>query len=156
MKSSDWLPMESAPLNPYGKAFGPMVLIWCSAGNEPVSAWYEPSGGTDNGPRWVMLNGDVLADGDALAWMPIAAPWQVLDREADSKPLEAKCQFCGWSAAGDRHRAALKLVTHDELARLHRRIKNMRKSPMPDEIVFANLCAEGWDRDAVAKAMEAK
>ena len=24
------------------------------------------------------------------------------------------------------------------------------------EIVFANLCAEGWDRDAVAKAMEAK
>jgi len=36
------------------------------------------------------LNGDVLADGDALAWMPIAAPWQVLDREADSKPLESK------------------------------------------------------------------
>ena len=78
------------------------------------------------------------------------------DGGMDDDNIEPKCRFCGWSAAGDRHRAALELVTHDELARLHRRIKNMRKSPLPDEIVFANLCAEGWGRDAVAKAMEAK
>lgn len=75
MRSDDWQPMETAPLNPYGQAFGPLVLIWCAAGPEPVAAWYEPKGGcVDNGPRWVMLNGDVLGDGDAMAWMPIAAP----------------------------------------------------------------------------------
>lgn len=81
MKSSDWQPMETAPLNPYGKAFGPMVLIWCSADNWPVACYFDCQGGPNNGPRWVTSIGDELGEGDALAWMPIAAPWVVLENK---------------------------------------------------------------------------
>ena len=79
MKSSDWQPMGTAPLNPYGQAFGPVVLIWCTADDTPVACYFQPSGGTDNKARWVTTDGQEIGDGDALAWMPIAAPWAVKD-----------------------------------------------------------------------------
>lgn len=79
MRSSDWLPMSSAPLNPYGKAFGPVVLIWCAADNHPWPAYFEPWHGwttRDCGPAWVIPDeGGPMAPEDAVAWMPIAAPW---------------------------------------------------------------------------------
>lgn len=76
MRSSDWQPMETAPLNPYGKAYGPNILIWCAADNNPVTCYYQPCGGIDNNPRWVCADdGSELGEGDAVAWMPIAAPW---------------------------------------------------------------------------------
>lgn len=60
MRSNDWQPMDTAPLNAYGKAAGPMVLIWCAAGPEPVAAWYEPCGSArSNGPRWVVSRANV-------------------------------------------------------------------------------------------------
>lgn len=81
MRSSDWRPIETAPLNPYGKAFGPTVLIWCAATPaEPVACYYQPHGGPDNKPQWIVAaDGSEIADGDATHWMPIAAPWPVSD-----------------------------------------------------------------------------
>jgi hypothetical protein len=88
MKSDDWQPMESAPLNPYGKARGPKVMIWDSAGNEPVAAYYEPCGSAeDNKPRWVVASdGTEIPLENAIAWMPIAAPRKV--QEITPKPAE--------------------------------------------------------------------
>ena len=76
MRSFDWQPMNTAPLNPYGHAFGPVILIWCAADNTPVACYYQPCGGVDNKPRWVVASGDgsEIGDGDAVAWMPIAVP----------------------------------------------------------------------------------
>lgn len=54
MKSDDWQPMETAPLNPYGKPWGPPVLIWDRATETPISAYFEPWHGykdRDCGPR---------------------------------------------------------------------------------------------------------
>lgn len=85
MKSDDWQPMETAPLNPYGKPWGPPVLIWDSATGTPISAYFEPWHGykdRDCGPAWVVNDGvgdSAIAPEDALAWMPIAAPWAVLN-----------------------------------------------------------------------------
>lgn len=81
MRSSDWQPMETAPLNPYGKAYGPTVLIWCTATATPLPAYYEPMHGwkcRDTGPAWIVDDGTgdaPIAPEDAAAWMPIAAPW---------------------------------------------------------------------------------
>jgi hypothetical protein len=83
MKSDDWRDMDSAPLNPYGKAWGPKVMIWESAGNEPVAAYYEPCGSDeDNKPRWVVASdGTEIPLENAIAWMPIAAPVNVVNKE---------------------------------------------------------------------------
>ena len=81
MKSSDWQPMETAPLNPYGQAFGPVILIWCDADNHPWPAYFEPHYDwkcRDPGPAWVVPDQGPITPEDALAWMPIAAPWSVL------------------------------------------------------------------------------
>jgi hypothetical protein len=77
MRSSDWQKMETAPLNPYGKAYGPIVLIWCRADDTPVAAYFDPQGSIrDNGPRWVCADdGQEMFIEDATHWMPIAAPW---------------------------------------------------------------------------------
>lgn len=81
MRSSDWLSMESAPRNPYGEAYGPIVLIWCDADEHPWPAYYEPMHGwkmRDTGPAWVVADGvgdSAIAPEDAVAWMPIAKPW---------------------------------------------------------------------------------
>lgn len=76
MRSSDWMPIETAPLNPYGKAWGPTILVWCTAVPGPVAAYFEPLGSdNDNGPRWVCVDdGRELRLEDASHWMPIAAP----------------------------------------------------------------------------------
>ena len=83
MRSSDWQPMETAPLNPYGHAWGPTILIYCASDNLPWPAFYAPQGAArDNGPRWVIQNDDAKDEiwpEDALAWMPIASPWAVKD-----------------------------------------------------------------------------
>ena len=82
MNSSDWQPMNTAPMNPYGKAYGPTVLIWCRADNLPWPCFYSPLGNIqDNGPRWVIqdrtANVEYIDIEDAGAWMPIAAPeWE--------------------------------------------------------------------------------
>lgn len=77
MRSSDWQRIETAPLNPYGKPWGPVVLVWCTADNTPVAAYYDPQGGhRDNGPRWVVASddaGEILIE-DVSHWMPIKAP----------------------------------------------------------------------------------
>jgi len=79
MRSSDWQPMETAPLNPYGQAYGPTVLIWCRADATPWPAYYSPWHGweqRDCGPAWVIPDQEpAIAPEDAVAWMPIAAPW---------------------------------------------------------------------------------
>lgn len=81
MRSSDWQPMETAPLNPYGQAYGPVVLIWDQADNHPWPAQFEPMHGwkeRDTGPAWVVCDGigdSAIAPENAAAWMPIAAPW---------------------------------------------------------------------------------
>ena len=81
MRSTDWQPMETAPLNPYGKPWGPPVLIWDRATRTPISAYFEPWHGykdRDCGPGWVVNDGvgdSVIAPEDAAAWMPIGAPW---------------------------------------------------------------------------------
>ena len=57
MRSDDWQPMETAPLNPYGKAFGPVVLIWCASDDHPWPAYFEPWHKwehRDCGPAWVI------------------------------------------------------------------------------------------------------
>ena len=81
MRSSDWLPMESAPVNPAGKAFGPVVLIWCDADEYPWPAYFDPGHqwqSRDAGPAWVIpdQDGPPIAPENAKAWMPIAAPWE--------------------------------------------------------------------------------
>lgn len=81
MRSDDWLSMETAPLNPYGKPWGPVVLIWDRATRMPIAAYFEPWHGykdRDCGPAWVVSDGvgdSAIAPEDAAAWMPIAAPW---------------------------------------------------------------------------------
>jgi len=90
MKSDDWQPMDTAPLNPYGKAYGPKVLIWDSASEEPVAAYYEPSGSDeDNKPRWVVASdGTEIPMENAVAWMPIAAPINVrMDRPPEGNEI---------------------------------------------------------------------
>jgi hypothetical protein len=54
-------------------------MIWESAGNEPVAAYYEPCGSDeDNKPRWVVAaDGQEIPLENAIAWMPIAAPVNV-------------------------------------------------------------------------------
>jgi len=79
MRSSDWQPMETAPLNPYGQAYGPTVLIWCDADATPWPAYYSPWHGWeqgDCGPAWLIPDQEPpIAPENAIAWMPIAAPW---------------------------------------------------------------------------------
>lgn len=81
MKSNDWRGMDSAPLNPYGKPWGPPILIWDRATRTPVSAYFEPwhtYTDRDCGPAWIVNDGvgdSVIAPEDAAAWMPIAVPW---------------------------------------------------------------------------------
>lgn len=78
MRSSDWQPISTAPLNDYGKAWGPVILVWCTADGLPVAAYFDPQGGyRDNGPRWVEAGGDCgeICIEDVSHWMPIAAPW---------------------------------------------------------------------------------
>lgn len=86
MRSDDWLPMETAPLNPYGKPWGPVILVWCDADERPWPAyfnpWYEWTH-RDCGPAWVIpdQDGPPIAPENVTAWMPIAKPWSVLNRE---------------------------------------------------------------------------
>jgi hypothetical protein len=88
MRSDDWQSMETAPLNPYGETWGPVVLIWDAANNTPVSAFFEPwhsYKSRDCGPAWVVNDGvgdDAIAPEDAVAWMPISAPLAFLTFEA--------------------------------------------------------------------------
>jgi len=82
MKSSDWLSMDTAPLNPYGQAYGPVILIWCCADETPWPAYFNPRYEwlcRDIGPAWVIPDqeGPPIAPESAAKWMPIAAP--VLD-----------------------------------------------------------------------------
>lgn len=87
MRSNDWQPMETAPLNPYGKALGPTILVWNTADNKPWPVYFEPMYGwkhTDTGPAWVLDDGigdSAIAPEDAVAWMPIAMPWCVLEKQ---------------------------------------------------------------------------
>ena len=80
-EADKWQPMETAPLNPYGKPWGPAILIWDAATKTPVSVYFDPWFGykdRDCGPGWVVNDGigdSVVAPEDALGWMPIAAPW---------------------------------------------------------------------------------
>ena len=78
MKPTDWQPMETAPLNPYGKAYGPVILVWCGADNQPWPAYFEPRHDwkcRDIGPGWVIPDeGSAIAPEDAVAWMPIVGP----------------------------------------------------------------------------------
>lgn len=94
MKSDDWRDMDSAPLNPYGKAYGPKVMIWDAAGDEPVAAYYEPSGSDeDNKPRWVVASdGKEIPLENAVAWMPIAEPWSVLEKAEEIAPKTHELQ----------------------------------------------------------------
>ena len=74
-----WQPMDTAPLNPYGEAFGPVVLIWCDADELPWPAYYRPQYSwqhVDTGPAWVIpdQDGPPIHPDNAKAWMPLPAP----------------------------------------------------------------------------------
>lgn len=101
MRSSDWLPMKTAPLNPDGQAYGPVVLIWNRADEQPWPAQFEPMYGwqhRDTGPAWVVFDGvgdSAIAPEDAVAWMPIVPlPDETRDEAirdwADSIPTEGE------------------------------------------------------------------
>jgi hypothetical protein len=79
MKSSDWLDMSTAPLNDYGKRYGPAILIWDKTTNTPVCAYFDPRASFEergSGPGWIVNEGDrVIAHQDALAWMTVISPW---------------------------------------------------------------------------------
>mgnify|MGYP001031062242 CR=1 FL=1 len=83
MRSSDWLPIETAPLNPYGQAYGPVILLWSTAGNDPVAGYYDCQGGPDNKPRWVSTDSEEMWLEDVSHWMPIAAPWPTETSDPD-------------------------------------------------------------------------
>ena len=89
MKSSDWMSMDTAPLNDYGKPWGPTIMIWDAATESPVSVHFDPwfsYKDRDCGPAWVVNDGigdSAVAPEDAMAWMPIAAPFTVLQRGKD-------------------------------------------------------------------------
>ena len=76
MRQDDWRPIDTAPLNPYGKAWGPIVLVWCTANEQPVAAWFDPQGSiNDNGPRWCTGdNAEEIGIEDVSHWVPIAPP----------------------------------------------------------------------------------
>lgn len=92
MRQDDWQPMETAPLNPYGKPWGPRVLIWDKAGEGPVSAYFNPWfhwQTRDCGPAWVVADGvgdNAIGPEDASAWMPIVAPWQCAEEPVEATP----------------------------------------------------------------------
>lgn len=77
MRSSDWLPIATAPLNPYGQAYGPIVMLHTSDSDWPVAAYFDCQGSIiDNQARWVTADGGQEIDCAAVThWMPIAAPW---------------------------------------------------------------------------------
>ena len=74
----EWQPIETAPLNPSGKRFGPTVLIWCSADSVPWPAYWDPWHDweyRDNGPAWVIPDQEPpIAPEDATHWMPLPDP----------------------------------------------------------------------------------
>lgn len=87
MKSSDWQDMATAPKNPYGEFCGPVILIWCDADGQPWPAHWAM--GTSGDGCWCIVNDHAakpehneILESDAVAWMPIAVPWQVIDRKA--------------------------------------------------------------------------
>lgn len=73
----DWRPIETAPKNPEGEFYGPVVLIWCTADNTPWPASWGP-GGPDNKGCWVIEDGGRQANeiypDDASHWFPITPP----------------------------------------------------------------------------------
>ena len=77
MRSSDWLPIASAPLNPYGQAYGPIVLLHTSDSDWPVAAYFDSQGSIiDNQARWVTADGGQEIDCSVVThWMAIALPW---------------------------------------------------------------------------------
>ena len=85
MESSDWHDIKNAPLNLYGKRFGPVILIWNRATRSPVSAYFDPMAifeDSDTGPGWVVDDGigdSIIAPEDAAAWMPVAVPWKEIE-----------------------------------------------------------------------------
>jgi len=86
MRSNDWLPIETAPRNPEGKFFGPVILVWCIADKLPWPAQFA-EGGPDNEGCWRVIDegrsvGSEIYQSDASHWMPIAVPWPT-DRTPD-------------------------------------------------------------------------
>jgi hypothetical protein len=95
MRAPQWRPMGTAPLNAYGQAYGPTVLVWCEADNTPWPAYYDPGHKwvhRDVGPAWVIPDQDpAIAPEDAVAWMPIEPPSQVIRA---AKPPPEDDTFC--------------------------------------------------------------
>lgn len=74
----DWQPMETAPLNPYGKAFGPVVMICCDGDNYCWPAYFDPNYQwkyRDIGPAWVIPDQEPpIAPENAIGWAPMPLP----------------------------------------------------------------------------------
>lgn len=76
-----WQPIETAPLNPYGKYSGPTVLIFSVAENKPWPCYFLPYYGGwtdgDTGPAWVVDDGvgdQAYRLEDVTHWMPPPSP----------------------------------------------------------------------------------
>jgi hypothetical protein len=74
MNSNDWLDISTAPLNSYGKAFGPQILVWCSDTEMPVCAYYDCQGWPDNRGCFVKAETGREIENPSH-WMAIARPW---------------------------------------------------------------------------------
>jgi hypothetical protein len=86
MRSNDWLSIETAPKNSAGRFYGPLVLIWDTATDQPWPAQWG-AGGPDNAGCWIIPNDHAVNPEHneiwpekAAAWMPIAAPWIALEK----------------------------------------------------------------------------
>ena len=68
----EWKPMKTAPKNPYGERWGPLILIFCGADHTVITAQYDPWYSwedQDCGPAWVIPDQDPPLDPkDAVAW----------------------------------------------------------------------------------------
>ena len=76
----EWQPIETAPRNPEGKFYGPVILVWNSADNMPWPASWQQAIKTDDATEgaWFVCD-DASADPEIASkyvthWMPLPAP----------------------------------------------------------------------------------
>lgn len=71
----NWQPIETAPKNPEGKFYGPVILVFYTADGYPWPAYWGP-GGPDNEGCWHVTDGDPteMESKCVTHWMPLPPP----------------------------------------------------------------------------------
>jgi hypothetical protein len=75
----NWKPIETAPKNPEGKFWGPIILVFCSADNFPWPAYWGQCNKTGDATEgtWFCADGvgdDEFDSRDVTHWMPLPNP----------------------------------------------------------------------------------